>query len=73
MTKLGWVYDTLPWYGQQHEEAKKLMGSNFWPYGIKSSKKTLETLCRYCYEQGLINQKVSIEDLFHESTFDLTE
>jgi len=42
MTKLGWAYDTLPWYGQQHEEAKKIMGNNFWPYGIEANKKHLK-------------------------------
>ncbi len=73
MTKLGWVYDTLPWYGQQYEEVKKLMGTNFWPYGIEANKKTLETICRYCYDQGLIKQKVSIEDLFHSSSLGFTE
>lgn len=73
MTKLGWAFDTLPWYGQQHEEVKKLMGANFWPYGIDINKKTLETICRYCYDQGLIKQKVTIEDLFHSSSLEFRE
>ena len=73
MTKLGWAFDTLPWYGQQHEEVKKLMGANFWPYGIEENRKTLETLFRYCYDQGLSEQKVSIEDLFHPSALGFTE
>lgn len=73
MTKLGWAFDTLPWYGQQHEETKKLMGSNFWPYGIEANRKTLETICRYCYEQGLIKQRVSIEDIFLSTSFEFTE
>ena len=73
MTKLGWAFDTLPWYGQQHEEVKKLMGANFWPYGIKENRKTLETICRYCYDQGLAKQKVSIEDLFHPSSLGFIE
>ena len=29
MLQLGWVYDTLPWYGQEYEETRKLMGGNF--------------------------------------------
>ena len=73
MTKLGWAFDTLPWYGQQHEEVKKLMGENFWTYGIEENKKTLESICRYCYDQGLSKQKVSIEDLFHPSSLEFTE
>lgn len=73
MTKLGWAFDTLPWYGQQHEEVKKLMGVNFWPYGIEANRKTLETIFRYCYDQGLIKQKVTIEDLFHSSCLEFVE
>ncbi len=34
MRKLGWVYDSLPWYGQEYEETRNLMGENFWSYGI---------------------------------------
>jgi len=73
MTKLGWAFDTLPWYGQQHEEVKKLMGENFWTYGIEENRKTLESICRYCYDQGLSKQKVSIEDLFDPSSLEFTE
>ena len=73
MTKLGWAYDTLPWYGQEYEETKKVMGVNFWPYGIESNKLALETLCRYCYEQGLIKEKVNLEDLFHGTSLNLNE
>ena len=73
MTKLGWAFDTLPWYGQQHEETKKLMGNNFWPYGIEANRKTLETLFRYSYEQGLCSRELTIEDLFHPSSLEFIE
>jgi len=73
MTKLGWAYDTLPWYGQEHEETKKVMGTNFWPYGIEANRIALETLCRYCYEQGLIKEAVNLEDLFHRTSLSLNE
>lgn len=73
MRKLGWVYDSLPWYGQEYEETRKLMGDNFWSYGIKDNRKTLDTICRYCFEQGLIKQKVRVEDLFYANTFELKE
>ena len=73
MTKLGWAFDTLPWYGQQHEETKKLMGNNFWPYGIEANRKTLETLFRYSYEQGLSSRELTIEELFHPSSLEFIE
>jgi 4,5-dihydroxyphthalate decarboxylase len=73
MMKLGWAYDSLPWFGQELEETKKVMGNNFYSYGFEANRKTLETLCRYAYEQGLIKQQVSFEDLFHPSSFKFSE
>ena len=73
LTKIGWAYSSLPWFAQEFEETKRLMGDNFWPYGIEPNKKTLETLFRYSYEQGLSNQKLSIEELFEKSTLNLVE
>lgn len=73
MAKLGWAYDTLPWYGQEFEETKKVMGNNFWPYGIEANRLAIETLCRYCYEQGLIKKEVKLEDLFHKTGLSLNE
>ncbi len=67
MNELGWVFDTLPWYGQEFEETKKMMGDNYWPYGIEPNRKALEALFRYSYEQGLSNKNLTIEDLFHPS------
>ena len=49
------------------------MGQNFWPYGIEANRKTLETLFRYSHEQGLSNRELTIEELFHPSSLELTE
>jgi 4,5-dihydroxyphthalate decarboxylase len=73
MKKIGWAYDSLPWYRQELEETQTLMGENFWPYGIEPNRKTLETLFRYSYEQGLSSRELTIEELFHPSTFEFTE
>ncbi len=73
MRKYGWVFDSLPWYGQEFEETRNLMGANFWPYGIKPNRKTLETLFRYSHEQGLSSIKLTIEDLFHQSSLKFKE
>lgn len=73
MRKYGWVFDSLPWYGQELEETRNLMGENFWPYGIEVNRKTLETLFSYSYEQGLSYKELTIEDLFHPSALEFTE
>ena len=65
MTKLGWADDMLPWYGQELRSTKALMGTNFYSYGLNAAnRKTLETLFRYSYEQGLSKRQLSIDELF---------
>lgn len=73
MNKLGWAYDTLPWYGQEHEDTKRAMGTNFWPYGMDVNRKTLETICRYCYQQGFINKEINYEDMFFPGSISFSE
>jgi 4,5-dihydroxyphthalate decarboxylase len=73
MRKLAWVTLSLPWVAQELEEARALMGENYWPYGIEPNRKSLEALFQYSYEQGLAAKKLTIEELFHPSTLELTE
>jgi 4,5-dihydroxyphthalate decarboxylase len=73
MAKLAWAYDSLPWYGQEFEETRALMGKNYYSYGIEPNRKVLETLFRYSYEQGLAKRELTIEELFEPSTLKLTE
>ena len=68
-----WIFGTLPWFGQEFEETRELMGENFWPYGIAPNRKTLEALFRYSYEQGLARKRLVIEDLFHPAGLGLSE
>jgi 4,5-dihydroxyphthalate decarboxylase len=64
---------SLPWVSQKAEETRALMGEHFCPYGIEPNRKSLAALLRYSYEQGLSKGELSIEELFHPSTFHLTE
>jgi 4,5-dihydroxyphthalate decarboxylase len=73
MKKMAWLYDSLPWYGQELEETQKVMGTNFWTYGMDANRKTLEALFRYSHEQGLSSRELTIEELFHPSSYDLNE
>ena len=74
MAKLGWASDMLPWYGQELQETKTLMGKNFYSYGLnKENIKTLETLFRYSYEQNLSSRELSVDELFHPLGYKLIE
>jgi 4,5-dihydroxyphthalate decarboxylase len=73
LRKLGWATISLPWAGQEIEDTRRLMGENFWPYGIEPNRKALETLFRYSHEQGLASRRLSVEELFHPATLELVE
>jgi 4,5-dihydroxyphthalate decarboxylase len=73
MRQKAWAWDSLPWYSQELDETIRLMGKNFWPYGIEPNRKSLEALFRYSFEQGLSKRKLEIKDLFYENSLDLKE
>ena len=67
MSRLGWATNMLPWFGQELEDTKALMGANFYPYGIAPNRKALETLLRYSYTQGLAARALTVDELFEPS------
>jgi 4,5-dihydroxyphthalate decarboxylase len=73
MANAAWVYDSLPWYAQEFEETRKLMGKNYYSYGIEQNRKTLEAMFRYSFEQGLCSRELKIEELFEPSSLALSE
>ncbi len=64
---------TLPWVTQEFEDTRRLMGENFWKYGIDANRKELESIMRYVYEQGLVKHQIKFEELFDTSTLELKE
>lgn len=64
---------TLPWVTQEFEDTRELMGDNFWRYGMEANRKELETIMRYCHEQWLIENPHAIKELFHPSTWAMTD
>ncbi|KIW26366.1 uncharacterized protein PV07_09466 [Cladophialophora immunda] len=64
MKYLGTLRYMLPWLAQDLEEIKETFGDDCWPYGIDSNRTTLETLVQYLFEQGMIEKKMDIEELF---------
>lgn len=64
---------TLPWVVEEFSDTRKLMGNNYWKYGIEANRKELEAIMRYVYEQGLTKRRMKFEELFHPSTLELNE
>src|SRR5262249_40862047 len=61
----------LPLVTEQPHEIKKLMGDDYWPYGIDKNRKCLETFLRYHHEQGLSKKVWTPEEIFAPETLRL--
>ncbi len=64
---------TLPWTSDEFESTRKLMGNNYWKYGIEANRKELESIMRYVFEQGLVKRQITFEELFDPTTLELKE
>jgi 4,5-dihydroxyphthalate decarboxylase len=70
------LYDTnilrisLPWTSAEYEQIRDLMTADYWPYGLAPNRNNLETLHGYLYEQGLIKQKLNLDELFAGETIE---
>jgi len=60
----------LPWLTKHVEDARALMGDDFWPYGFEPNRETLATFLRYHHEQGLSRQRLEPEALFAPETLE---
>lgn len=54
----------LPWLNQHLEEARELLGEDYWSYGLGGNGDTLETFLRYHHQQGLSPQAMRLDELF---------
>ena len=57
-----------PWLIQHLEEAKRLLGRDYWSYGLAENEKTLDVFLRYHHEQGLSRTRYEPADLFAPET-----
>ncbi|MBI2954779.1 MAG: ABC transporter substrate-binding protein [Chloroflexi bacterium] len=64
---------SVVWLMPELELQKKVFGNDPWPYGLDANRKTLETMVQYEFEQGLIDRKLELEELFAEGTLDLAK
>jgi len=69
-TATGTLHCALPWLFDHYEETVRIMGEDYWSYGLRKNLHTLETFIRYMEEQGLIPAKISPENLFAPEVID---
>ena len=58
------------WGRHLFEEERQIFGDDPWPHGVKKNRANLERFIDYSLDQGLMDKKLKVEELFAESTFD---
>jgi 4,5-dihydroxyphthalate decarboxylase len=64
------LYDTdalrvaLPWLIDHVEETWRVIGRDFWAYGLEPNRPTFAAIGRYVHEQGLAPRVVGADELF---------
>ena len=58
----------LAWNKYARETEANLLAPKLWPLGIAANRKNLERFIGYSLEQGIIENSVSLEAMFHPST-----
>jgi len=63
---------TLPFLEAETRETMAVMGNDFWRYGVHENAKEIEALTTYAHEQGLVDRKLSIDELFAPSVYEIS-
>ena len=53
-----------PWFSSLFEANRRLLGDDWWPYGLGANRKAVDTFLRYHYEQGLSRRPLTSQDIF---------
>ena len=58
------------WGRHLFEEERKAFGDDPWPHGVKKNRANLERFIGYSLDQGLMEKKLAVEELFAAGTLD---
>lgn len=59
---------TMPFVEDQLLAARRLMGSNFWSYGVSGNEHVLDAFLDHHHAQGLSSRRVQVGELFHPAS-----
>jgi 4,5-dihydroxyphthalate decarboxylase len=71
--QIGHLAASLPWSVYEYERLRKVMGEDFWSYGAGKNRHVLDTLARYSHEQSLSVRRLTVDEMFAPSTYDLSK
>lgn len=60
----------LPFHNAHVDEARELMGDDYWPYGFERNEKPLATFLKYHHQCGLSKKLLKPADLFAPETLE---
>lgn len=63
----------LAWKNYYLEEERGIFQGDPWVYGLKENTALLSQFLTYCYDLGVSERSLGPRDLFHPSTWDLTD
>jgi 4,5-dihydroxyphthalate decarboxylase len=61
---------SLSWWVTYLEEERSVLGDDPWTYGVVPNRHTIDTFVRYCYEQGLLQRRLQVEEIFPANLLD---
>ncbi|MRG74123.1 ABC transporter substrate-binding protein [Alphaproteobacteria bacterium HT1-32] len=61
---------TMPFVEDNLQRARQLIGKDFWSYGVAPNHGVLDYFLEQHHRQGLSPRRVTVEELFHPSTFE---
>jgi 4,5-dihydroxyphthalate decarboxylase len=58
----------IPWALAAVNEAKAILGEDYFPYGVEANRPTLEAFLRWAHEQGVCHRRLDPAELFPPQT-----
>jgi 4,5-dihydroxyphthalate decarboxylase len=62
---------SMAWFREPMAQQREVLGEDPWCDGIEKNRHTIETLIGYLHEQGMIKERLRVEDLFAPNTLTL--
>lgn len=59
-----------PWFSNLFAENRRLLGDDWWPYGVAANRTAIDTFLRYHHEQGLSKNLLTCEDIIAPDLLD---
>ena len=59
-------WSQLVWARHLFEEQRSVFGGDPWPHGVERNQANLERFIEYSFDQGLVDRKMNVDELFME-------